>query len=81
MVETNETIPQEMQVGKPTKEDIERVESMFIHLCRNTSIKWGTKKFYEYQHIYFSGAIMMCNYSVVSWSVAMMGQRPIVDKF
>lgn len=78
-MEDNETIL--FSKGKPGNEDIQRVEESFITLCKNFNIKWNTEKYFNFQSFYFSGAIMMCNYSVPSWSVAMMGRRPIVSKF
>lgn len=70
----------EEAILKVNYEDIERCEKTFITLCKNHFIKWNSTKYKEWEKAYFSGCIMAFNYSVPSWSVALMSGREIVTK-
>lgn len=62
-------------------EDIKRVENHFIEVCKRDRVKWGSKKFYDYQSTYFCGAMTAWNIALVKWKVLMTIDRPIVEKY
>ena len=60
---------------------IELAEQRFVQLCKNSYIKHGTKKFYEYQNLFFNGAMCSLDFVPVVWGVGLMAARPIVAKW
>lgn len=71
----------EEQKVVPEVIDIQKVEEMFVTLCKQQGVKHGSQKFYTFQHLYFSGAIIAWNNPIPRWGVNLISQRPIVDKF
>lgn len=66
---------------KPEQEEIEQIENTFKVVCKNNHIKWGTEKYKLAERMFFSGAIVAFNYSVVKWGVSQLSGRPILEKF
>lgn len=60
---------------------IELAEQRFVQLCKNNSIKHGTKTFYTYQNLFFNGTMCGLDFVPVSWGIGLMAARPIVAKW
>lgn len=58
-----------------------RVESVFKERMIGQGIKYESSKFFTAQVEYFSGACAVLNQIPVSWGIALMSNRPIIDKY
>ncbi len=63
---------------KITIEEQTRIENVFIQRCKNNYIKFKSKKFYELQVEFFSGACAALNEIPVSWGICITSRRKIV---
>lgn len=76
-VNTIELSPEEVE----KKNIIKRVEERFVSLCKSNDIKYMSKTYYKYQHVYFNGAIAVLDEVPAKWGVCLMSEREIVEKY
>lgn len=60
---------------------IETAEQKFIRCCKNNNVKYESKKFYEYQNLFFNGAACGLDFVPTNWGIGLMANRPIVAKW
>lgn len=75
-----DTVSKANDVELELNEAIDRVEKAFISFCKANNIKFDSKTYYKYQHIYFNGASMAMNHLPAKWGVSIMSSRSIVPK-
>lgn len=64
----------------PDKEDKEKVEKHFIEICIRDGIKYNSKKYLEWQRMYFCGAMTITHHIFQFWSICIAANRPIIHK-
>lgn len=57
------------------------IEEVFKQRCLNNDIKYKSKKYYELQTEFFSGAMAVYNEAIPSWSIMIMSGREIIEKY
>jgi hypothetical protein len=58
-----------------------RTEKHFIEVCQRDGIKWGSAKFYDWQRMYFCGAMTMLNCHISYWAICLATNRPIMENW
>lgn len=64
-----------------TKEQIKKIEEVFIQRCIHNNVKYKSKKYYEYQQEFFCGAMALLEIPIPKWFISIISNREIVEKY
>lgn len=64
-----------------TKEIKDKTEKHFPEVCKRDGIKYGSKKFFEWQRMYFCGAMTVSHYEQLHWALCLASNRPIINPY
>ena len=56
-------------------------EEDFKYYCINNNIKYKSKTYYKYQHIYFNGCIAILKEVPAKWGICLMSSREIIEDY
>jgi len=60
---------------------MKKVEETFLTILKTNNIKYKSKKYYEFQYIFFNGAIAILEEVPPKWGIALMSNREIIEKY